>query len=245
MEKVAVAPVTLRKTLVQLIEAEIANARAGRPAGIWAKMNALVDPDLIDNLYRASAAGVRIELVVRGMCSLRPGVPNLSDNIRVKSIVGRFLEHSRLVAFANGVALPSASAKVYMSSADWMTRNLEWRVEQFVPLENPTVHAQVLDQILAANLNDTAQSWLLQPDGEYVRATPTAGVPPFSAHQFFMTHSSLSGRGTQSTDTDAGAADWNDVMPLLRASRGDSSRGGGGGRNGDDAGEATYRDMEL
>ena len=196
LDSLNISPLNLKSKILEMIKIEISNVRSGKRGEIWAKMNSIIDPEIIDSLYKASCLGVEISLIIRGICGVRPGIKGLSENIRVKSIVGRFLEHSRIICFGNGSSLPSKSAKVFISSADWMGRNFDWRVETLVEIKNATVKKQVVNQIMAANLADTKQSWVLNFDGSYIRDSQTVNTSSFSCHKFFMENPSLSGRGS-------------------------------------------------
>ena len=196
LDSLNISPLNLKSKILEMIKIEISNVRSGKRGEIWAKMNSIIDPEIIDSLYKASCLGVEISLIIRGICGVRPGIKGLSENIRVKSIVGRFLEHSRIICFGNGNSLPSKNAKVFISSADWMGRNFDWRVETLVEIKNATVKKQVVNQIMAANLADTKQSWVLNFDGSYIRDSQTVNTGSFSCHKFFMENPSLSGRGS-------------------------------------------------
>ena len=196
MDSLNISPLNLKSKILEMIKIEISNVRSGKRGEIWAKMNSIIDPEIIDWLYKASCLGVEISLIIRGICGVRPGIKGLSENIRVKSIVGRFLEHSRIICFGNGNSLPSKNSKVFISSADWMGRNFDWRVETLVEIKNATVKKQVVNQIMAANLADTKQSWVLNFDGSYIRDSQTVNTGSFSCHKFFMENPSLSGRGS-------------------------------------------------
>ncbi len=200
LERVSISPLTMKARFIQLLEEEAAHAKAGRPAQVWAKLNSLMETEIVDALYRASQAGVQIDLIIRGICGVRPGIPGLSENIRVKSVIGRYLEHSRIVCFGAGEGLPSENAKVFISSADWMDRNLNRRVETLCPIENATVRKQILQQIMAANLRDEANSWVMRWDGVYERGAEPTAAEPFDCHEFFMKYPSISGRGRAGVD---------------------------------------------